>query len=256
MTNPPVIKEVEIKATVEAEAASAAAAAFGLQLPQAKRQQIWFCESRSGIEKHRLALLERKLILRLRKSPDESDDATVKIRSTGEIPLDASWADKFTVEGDWSATTQMVSASLKMDVEEGLIDAAVRAGGNPGIGFNELQLDFLSTGWTPPVESTQLVALGPVEALKWSAKGLLPMPFQKARLNFERWEIPNLVFLEFSVRVDWAQATAAQQALTNLLTGRGITVGEHQQPKTSRVLYRLAGISDQDSQSLIGQPPG
>jgi len=183
------------------------------------------------------------LILRLRKIPGDSD-ATVKLRSKQELPLDASWADKFTIEGDWSGTNKMVSASLKTNVADSMIDAAVPPGGKPGLGFTALQTEFLENGCSPPVEMADLAALGPVRAYKWSVKKLLPEPFEKVKLNFERWEIPNLAFLEFSVRVDYDLAPDAQKELKRLLKSHGVTVDEDQQPKTSRVLRRLAGLPE------------
>ncbi len=236
----PTPKKVEIKLTVAGAAADPAAVAFGLQPDQAGSRQIWFVESRAGLKRGRLALLKRGIILRLRKIEGASDDSTLKLRGKTIPEFTAEWRDLFSIEGDWSATDRVLSASLVAELATGNLDRAVAADGDLHQGFDADQLKYLAQECTPALDVATLVALGPVQALKWPA---FTVPGFAFKLRAERWQVGDLLFLEFSIQVNFADATAAQVALAKVLIDRQVLVSGHQAAKTTLVLQHLAGIA-------------
>jgi hypothetical protein len=84
---PPGIEWVELKVTLGAKQVDAGLARFALKPTSAERRSIWFCEridAHGGPEM--LPLLARGIILRVRKIPDSSDDATLKLRGPEGCP--------------------------------------------------------------------------------------------------------------------------------------------------------------------------
>ncbi|MET0866038.1 MAG: hypothetical protein ABWZ98_17030 [Nakamurella sp.] len=232
-------KNVEVKVTIDGELVAAAAEAFDLDPARAAIRSIWFCESAAGLAAHRLDLLERGIILRLRAGTAESTDATVKLRSEDPPMLRPPWKDSFEIEGDWSGDRRMISASLTADVGAGVIESAVGKTAGLNDVFDGTQLRFLAEECNPPVVPAALRALGPVAALKWKAFDVSGL---SADVRAEQWQVDELLFLEFSIRVKWNAAGKAQEDLLAVLAHRGIEPGDQQAPKTSVVLEHLAGI--------------
>lgn len=235
-------EKVEIKANASGSHANTAADAFSLTDDNGAARLIWFLESRRGIEQGRLDLLDHGLILRLRSIERDPDDTTVKLRSRRAPTIPGRWLPSFEViEGDWAGDQHLISASFTEKVASDRIEEATREGGNISRAFTAEQEDYLSHAHQPPIDLDELQSLGPIQARKWSALEKDHFPHD---IRAERWEINQLQFLEFSIRVDWDEAKEAQRGLHRLLADRGVDVSGLDEPKTTLVLRHLAKITN------------
>jgi hypothetical protein len=103
------------------------------------------------------------------------------------------------------------------------------------------QEDYLNHAHRPSKGLDELQTLGPIQARKWSALEKDHFPHD---IRAERWQIDQLQFLEFSIRVDWDEAEEAQRGLHRLLTDRGVDPSGVDEPKTTLVLRHLARIGN------------
>lgn len=229
-------EKVEIKANVSGKDTESAAEALGLHRRDAESRSIWFAESGTGLDDGRLALNARGIILRLRKVVDGPDDCTVKLRGPEPPELSAYWAERFEIEGDWSGE-RLFSASLVAEVPSRRVDRAVGSGDLSTV-FDEDQRRYLEEECRPRIDLSDLRPLGPIAALKW---GSVKIP-GRDDLRAEHWKVAGKRFLEFSVRVDWADRKKSQERLQEVLRDKGVRLGRVQAPKTSLVLRLLAGL--------------
>jgi hypothetical protein len=234
-------KQVEIKANASGSHAKTAADRFDLSDKNGAARLIWFLESRRGIEEGRLDLLDHGLILRLRSIEHDPDDTTVKLRSKGAPTIPEAWLPSFKViEGDWAGDQHLISASFTEKVGSDRIEEATRQGGNISRAFSAEQEDYLSHAHQPPIDlDAELQSLGPIQGRKWSSLETDDFPHE---IRAERWEIDELQFLEFSIRVDWDEAEEAQRGLHCRLADRGVDLSGLDEPKTTLVLRHLTRI--------------
>jgi len=242
---PPGIEWVELKVTLGADQVDAGLAGFALDTGSAERRSIWFCDridAYGGPEM--LPLLDRGIILRVRKIPDSPDDSTMKLRGAegGVDPRlwrrrTRAFGDDARIEGDWVTDRHLVSASLDSRVEGDRIDE-VAAAGRP------YQVQRLFSGDQRALASECLLGfdglelLGPVRAWKWK-KGAGKLDDEVVA---ELWEIDNGPrFLELSMRVNVNQDPAGtQRQLEQAVRDHGLDIAAGQQTKTSTVLKHLA----------------
>ncbi len=235
-------EKVEIKANASGAHATTAAERFDLTDDKGAARLIWFLESRRGIERGRLNLLDHGLILRLRSTERDPDDTTIKLRTKLAPAIPDRWLSSFDViEGDWAGDQHLISASFTEKVASDRIEEATRQGGNISGAFTAEQEEYLGDAHEPPIELDELQALGPIQARKWSSLEKDHFPHD---IRAERWLIDELQFLEFSIRVDWDEAKEAQRGLHRLLTDRGVDLSGVGGPKTTLVLRHLARIRD------------
>src|SRR5262245_65166169 len=113
---PPGIEWVELKVTLGAEQVDVGLAGFALEPGSAELRSIWFCERTDA---HggptMLPLLDRGVILRVRKIQDSPDDATLKLRGPEGSVDPGLWrrrtqafGDDARIEGDWVTDRHLV----------------------------------------------------------------------------------------------------------------------------------------------------
>ncbi|MEE1765097.1 MULTISPECIES: hypothetical protein [unclassified Streptomyces] len=240
---------VEIKVNIEGDVA-AALSALGTSGHAMTTRRIWFAEDRDGIAEGRVPLLDRGVILRFRIGGG-SDDLTVKLRPCLRQQLVGRFsepfeADPFTykIEEDWSANNRVLAASLVHDHSPGTLSGTVEPGGDPAAVIDAVQDQFLQA-CTPAVRLDGLVALGPIRAMKFD-----DVPLDDLDVDLEAWSVAGLDFLEASIRVkpkdeDDAEelterAERRQEKLIDAVRERGVTISEHPENKTRRILTALA----------------
>ncbi|MFI9202225.1 hypothetical protein [Streptomyces sp. NPDC053048] len=237
--------DVEIKFIVPDEAAEAACRLLGLEADEGKRFTVYFWDKPRGDGGEiRLPLSEAGVIIRLRKAAKgDDDDLTAKLRPCDVHTLPDGWRAnrdgegwEFKIEQDWTGDSRVWSASLKVD---GAFERPVsRDGGRsrqPRLTEDQRALLMSAGAGGDTLEG--LVALGPVEALKWKpARRDLVHP-----LTAELWSTGDGTrFLELSLRARPADAPAAQDLLQRALLERGLRPPSRQLSKTRTVLTSLA----------------
>lgn len=245
------IVPVEIKVNIEGDV-DAALAEFRGQLDTPLDRQIFFAESRAGAHAGELRLYDQHVILRLRTG-EKNDDLTVKLRPCTERQLVGRWAApkfesqsfEYRVEGDWSATRRVLSASAVDEHDPGALAHVTSPDADPSAAFSDHQCDFLRqcAGAGEPVRN--LVALGPVASSKWT-----DVAIGDFEADMERWTLPGLDFLELSIRIKpknneaadhFEDRVAAKQAeFENAVRERGLPIAALTDNKTQRVLRALA----------------
>ncbi|MDX3783438.1 hypothetical protein [Streptomyces europaeiscabiei] len=240
---------VEIKVSIEGDAEAALSALGGSHGPMTKRR-IWFAEDRDGVAEGRVPLLDGGVIVRYRIGGGP-DDLTVKLRPcTREMlvgrfsaPFDG---EPFTykIEEDWSANRRVLAASLVHTHPSAALSGAVEQGADPAAPIDAVQDQFLHA-CAPAVRLDGLVALGPILSTKAD-----DVPLDDLDVDLEAWSVAGLEFLEASIRVKpkdaddteelTARAERKQRKLEDAVRERGVTVSEHPESKTRRVLTALA----------------
>src|ERR1700752_5288593 len=129
-------------------------------------------------------------------------------------------------------------------------NTASKVTGQPTSAFDQAALtdphrQFLNQCAHVPVDTAQLVRLGPVASTKWS-----DLRLDELKLNFERWSVLDLDFLELSIRVKpksdedatvfESRATSRQSELDALILRLGLRLSNDTNNKTRRVLNALA----------------
>ncbi|MFE1443382.1 hypothetical protein [Streptomyces sp. NPDC058739] len=243
------LSPVEIKVNVEGDVPAAVSALGGGNGPMTTRR-IWFAEDRDGVSEGRLPLLTGGVIVRFRIGGG-GDDLTVKLRPCEREQLVGRFAAPFEVrpltykiEHDWSPAGRVLAASLVRDHPPGALSGAVAPGGDPALPVDAVQDQFLHA-CAPDVPVDALVALGPVLVTKFD-----DVPLDDLEVDLEAWSVAGLEFLECSIRVKpkdgddaeefVARAERKQRKLLDAVRGRGVTVSEHAENKTKRVLTALA----------------
>jgi hypothetical protein len=236
----PTVRYVEIKVNIASGDADRAMDQLGFAGSDAKRRSIWFYEHANGIDgRGALPLFHHSVIVRVRRKPGGDGDVTVKLRGP-DLVVPKAWSEptegegwKFKIEGDWTGQRHSIAASLTVDVDD--ID---ESGGGPDLEalIDDRQVDFLHGSIDLPIDVSVLASLGPIEARTWSP----------AEVGFfedvaaEWWRAGSLEFFELSLRVDAAEAIAAQTAFSRFLTDRDVPVSEMEETKTETVLRHFA----------------
>lgn len=240
---------VEIKATVDGAQVAAGIEAFGLAAGGRSRT-VRFCEDVSPVIPVATPLLDARIVVRLRENDGRDDDATIKLRPCRGSQLADRWltgadASSITVEADWAGDRRVLAASFEVELPEGTISGVL--GGDGGLRglFTDAQRRFLADCADSRVNFDALTVLPPVAATRWRMRTAPPDP--ELDIVVERWTVADaMTFLEFSVRVPFADAQGTRSNLEQLLGSRGLHVDPTQETKTKRVLEHLvaaAGLS-------------
>lgn len=250
MKQTPAAAAAELKISFAGAEAGAAFDALGLGREEGRSRAIHFWDRpvrRPGKEVA-LPLLDRGLILRLRRDLDggpeskRKADLTVKLRPCP--PLPGEWQEEreeehweFRVEEDRAgpAFTPVLAASLEAGRKFG--DALDAEGGDLEELLDKAQRELLEAVGADGEDLGALTALGPVRAVKWKQDwdGL------PGSVAIEEWTTDGgLRFLEVSVRADLGEAAAAQDLLAAGLKERGLVPPSTGETKTRAVLAALA----------------
>ncbi|MFE7278090.1 hypothetical protein [Streptomyces sp. NPDC057623] len=240
---------VEVKVNIEGDVAAALTALDASRGAMAKRR-IWFAEDRDGVADGRVPLLDGGVIVRFRIGGD-TDDLTVKLRPCTREQLVGRFSDRFDtepftykIEEDWSGNRRVLAASLVHGQPPGALSGAVQAGADPAVPIGTLQDQFLHS-CAPAVTLDGLVALGPILSMKAD-----DVPLDDLDVDLETWSAAGLDFLEASIRVKpkdeddaeefTARAERKQRKLEDAVRERGVSLSEHPENKTRRILTALA----------------
>ncbi|MEU6273321.1 hypothetical protein ABZ871_13085 [Streptomyces populi] len=244
------LSPIEIKVNIEDDVA-AALSALGAPASAMITRRIWFAEDREGAARGRVPLLEGGVIVRFRIGGD-ADDLTVKLRPCVREQLAGRFSAPFDtepftykIEEDWSGKSRALSASLVHDHPPGALSGAVETGADPATAIDSVQDQFLHV-CAPAVPLGGLVALGPVHSTKFD-----DVQLDDLDVDLEAWSVAGLDFLEGSIRVKpkdeddlgklTERAERKQRKLEEAVRERGVTLSEHPESKTRRVLTALAG---------------
>jgi hypothetical protein len=233
---------VEIKVSLGGERVAGALDALGLG-DDGQQRSIGFLEDATvGVE---LPLLRAGIVLRVRQTGGEDDDATVKLRPCRRSQLTKEWLGeedgdgwRLRVEEDWAGARRVLAASCVSDLPEGRI-AAVRDGTAPARRlFGEGQRRFLAECAGMRIDLDALTLLPAVAATRWEDVRVGDVD----EVVVERWTLDDLDFLELSLRkksVD--KARTAQRELERELAARNLE-RDDDTSKTERVLRHLVGL--------------
>ncbi|MEV6954376.1 hypothetical protein [Streptomyces sp. NPDC051183] len=250
MTESPTARSAEIKISFSGVEAGAAFEALELDREDGRRRAIHFWDKprRSAAAGVVLPLLDRKVILRLRRDHEERGpktdaDMTVKLRPCPALP--PPWQEdlegeqwEFTIEEDRTgpAFTTVVAASLQAEREFAVAFKAAERGSLDHV-LIEPQLELLRTAGVAGEELEDLTALGPVRAVRWKQDwDAVP-----GTVVIEEWTtVSGLRFLEVSVRADLDDAAEVQAQLGRTLRELDITPPLSGETKTRSVMLALA----------------
>jgi hypothetical protein len=233
---------IEIKVNIGGDVDSALTA---LGLGEGKRRKVWFLDDITDGARPPLPLMEAGVVLRLRRRDNGNEESTVKIRPCRRSQLPDPWNvavddDKqYRIEGDWSGTRHVLAASCDGAVEPGTIANVTAAQAPVSDLFSERQHDFLAACAEIRVAPSGLTVLKEIDARQWKDFSVGQVP----HVDAERWRVAGLDFLELSLRVSGpADAAAQQQSLTDEVLAMGLKLDDSKEPKTARVMKRLAGM--------------
>ncbi|WP_019929741.1 hypothetical protein [Nocardia sp. BMG111209] len=242
------ITPIEIKVNVGGNVADALARLRGTDSPAIERR-IWFAEARVGGNGKPLGLLSSRIIIRLRSG--DRDDLTVKLRPCQRTQLAGLWAAPFTegtlayrLVGDWSGRHRMLSASVVSRRTPGSLSAATTPGADIAAALDSAQRRFLVSCTPPGAAIDHLVALGPIESVKWPKLRLGDI-----QVEAERWRVDPFDLLEVCARIDpregeslasvETRAAALQSRLETALRRQGLRI-DNGHTKTHQVITALA----------------
>jgi len=226
-------EQVEIKVNV---ASSPAAALKILRAGKGESREIYFLEDATPGLRSRHPLFDAGVVLRLR-SDEDGGDSTVKLRPCRRSQLADPWLDpagqddvwEYRIEGDWTGERHTLAASLQVELAPADVAAALA---DPTAAFDPWQRAFLDAGAPVRVNPRPLQVYGPVAARRWKKLEIGDVK----QVNAERWTYDQLDFLELSIRVDAAEATAAQAEFEQAVTAAGLTIDDNAQSKTEQIL--------------------
>jgi hypothetical protein len=247
-----VVFPVEIKLNVDASHADVLAA-LALDPAAGSTQRIWFAEGRAGVERGELPLLANHVIVAL-KVGGGGDELTVKLAPCVERQLVGRWMAPFEtkllvyrIEGQWSGHRRGLAASAVSQRVQGSLLEVVGAYADPAETITIKQRQFLNECAPPDVRLDRLVALGPIDATKWSDVAIAGFT-----VNVERWKTSELDMVELSLRVsprgdeppaEFETRVAAELRRLEAAVGDlGLRIDCDDDTKTARVLASLARI--------------
>lgn len=234
---------IEVKVNIAGDVAHALTL---LGLVDGKHREIWFLDDLTDGARPPLPLLSAGVIFRLRRRDNGKGDSTVKLRPCRRSQLVPPWdvvpagAGDYRIEGDWCGRRHVVAASAVADLERDTIARALANTAHIADAFTAAQRDFLGACADITVALGGLNAIGPIASTQWKDFSLGGVPDVVA----ERWTVRGLDYLELSIRVTSGTRDAVEQqrAFEDEVLVRGLTFDDSEEPKTTRVLKRLAGL--------------
>lgn len=231
---------VQIKITLAGSDVDRVRTGFHLNANQARRFRLYFCELPA--QGRRLALLDAGLILRMRAHSEGRDDATVTLRPCRRERLGPRWIGlrktrehEFRIEGDWSSTGHILTASLITTLPGSSIAGALAHPGEHAGMFSPLQREFITDCADLHPSFTDLEMFGPVHTLHWT------VDTDHLAVAIERWTIPatDIDLLELRVHAAPADAPLIRPALVALVRRHGLDPDFVTTTKTRTVLSHL-----------------
>ena len=185
-----------------------------------------------------LPLFRHRVIVRVRRK-DGDGDVTIKLRGA-DLVVPEAWSEpadgdgwKFKIEGDWTGQHHSIAASLTVDVDD--ID---EAGAAPDL--RRSSRTARSTSCTHRLTFRSTCRCSRVSDRSMPARGVQLRSALTKDVAAERWRAGSLEFFELSLRVDAAEAVAAQAAFDRFLTDRGVPASSMEESKTETVLRHFA----------------
>jgi hypothetical protein len=219
------VDAIEIKVTVPDHQVDEALHRYGLTVDNDEERYVYFFDTPE------LALFERGLIARARRTVGDAHDSTVKFRPAvpGEIPTRWRAIPGFKLEADASETGAVKSASLTMPVAKGLINQVVAGRRAIAKLFTRRQEKFLGALAGDGIEFDDLRVLGPLRANRWKfADPACPWP-----MTAELWKrADGARLMELSIKAPVVQAAVAIAGFMAHLAEIGAERDLAQQTKT------------------------
>jgi hypothetical protein len=223
------VDSVELKLTVPEPAQFTTAHALGLDPLEAQIRQVFFFDTPD------LALDERGVVVRARRSQKKGDDTVVKLRPVvpSELPKSLRRSPSFGVELDASPGGYVCSASSKGVPRAGDVRKATTGGQPLRKLFSKEQQALFAEHAPDGIGLDDLSILGPLFCLKLKSS---PKGFDR-RLVTEAWLYPDgSRILELSTKCEPAEAFQVAAETRAFLASRGIDLSGDQQTKTRTAL--------------------
>ncbi len=216
---------LEVKATVPEGQIDSALARYGLSVDNDEERYIYFFDTPQR------KLLDSGVIARSRRIVGGQHDSTIKFRpvSPSEVSKDWTKIKGFKLEADASEKGVVISASLTMPVEKGLIKRV--AVGKKGIGglFTNEQVKFLKVVGGRSIDFDALVVFGPLESHRWQFDD----PACPWTITAELWRRQDGArLMEFSIKSPIKQAAVAITGFMAFLAEVGAEQNVEEQTKT------------------------
>jgi hypothetical protein len=224
---------VELKLTVPLSEQRSAAQALDIDPLDARVRLITFFDTPD------LALNRHGIVLRARRMQDKGEDSVVKLRPVvpDELSPELRSAPGFTVEIDAMPGGFVCSGTLKRERPSLGVDAVTRGEQPLSSLFGKRQRKLLAEHVPAGVELDDLIALGPIFALKLKSVD----PGSGRKLVVELWLYPDgSRILELSTKCLPSEAFDVAARTRVQLEQRGISLGGEQQTKTKRALEHFA----------------
>jgi hypothetical protein len=224
---------VELKVTVPASGARAAAASMGMDTLGAQIRQVFFFDTPA------LTLNENGVVVRARRIQGKPNDTVIKLRPVvpDELPPELRSSPNLGVEIDAMPGGFVCSASMKRTLK-GDKTADVAAGERPIHKlFSKEQRAFFSEYAPRGFELDDLQILGPIFVLKLKH---VPKGF-KRKLVGEMWVYPDgSRIVELSTKCAPEEAFDVAAEARAFLGGHGVDLNDEQQTKTKTALEYFA----------------
>jgi hypothetical protein len=197
------------------------------------------------------------VIIRFRSG--EEDDLTVKLRPCDRRHLIGRWHHKFDsgafeyrIEGDWAGNRHSLAASAVTKHGQGALLGAVSDTAEPASALHPDHREFVEQCVHPTVGIDRLIALGSIDATKWSERTVGDVE----KVNIERWIVGDLDLLELSIRVKQqdresdeefeSRASQKQRGLHAAVRRAGVEISDREENKTQLVMTTLAKLRLED----------
>ncbi|MGN6429278.1 MAG: adenylate cyclase [Gaiellaceae bacterium] len=227
------VDSVELKLTVPEPAQLSTIRALGLDPLQTQIRQVFFFDTPE------LALDERGLVVRARRSQRKGDDTVVKLRPVvpSELPAELRESPNFGVELDASPTAAVVSGSLKGVPSKATVLAATSGERPVRKLFSKEQQRLFAEHAPEGVTLDDLTVLGPIFVLKLKDS---PEGFDRSLVT-ELWFYPDgSRILELSTKCEPSETFQVAAESRAFLASRGVDLGGEQQTKTRTALEFFA----------------
>jgi hypothetical protein len=207
--------------------------ALGLDPLQTQIRQVFFFDTPE------LALDDRGLVVRARRSQRKGDDTVVKLRPVvpSELPAELRQSPNFGVELDASPTTYVVSGSLKGIPSKATVQAAASGERPVRKLFSKEQQRLFAEHAPDDVTLDDLAVLGPIFVLKLKNS---PDGYDGSLVT-ELWFYPDgSRILELSTKCEPSQTFQVAAEARGYLASKGVDLEGEQQTKTRTALEFFA----------------